>query len=131
MKKKYVGIAAAVAATLGAVAFVVHRWRTSGFSWSAFAASLSHVDWSWMALSVALILATYVGRTLRWEIMLRPLTKDASLWRIFTGTAIGFTAVVLFGRAGEPVRPYLIAKSENVSFSARSPPGSSSGCWIC
>ena len=77
------------------------------------------MDWSWLALAVALVLATYVGRALRWEVMLRPLRKDASLWRIFTATAIGFTAVVLFGRAGEPVRPYLIAKNENVSFSSQ------------
>ena len=119
MKKKHLGIAVAVAATLGAVAFVIHRWRTSGFSWSEFVASLSHVDWSWLSLAVALILATYVGRAMRWEIMLRPLNKDASLWRIFTATAIGFTAVVLFGRAGEPVRPYLISKSEGVSFSSQ------------
>ena len=69
--------------------------------------------------ALALVLATYVGRALRWEMMLRPLRKDANLWRIFTATAIGFTAVVLFGRAGEPVRPYLIAKKEGVSFSSQ------------
>ena len=34
-------------------------------------------------------------------------------------TCIGFTAVVLFGRAGEPVRPYLIARKEGVSFSSQ------------
>jgi hypothetical protein len=51
--------------------------------------------------------------------MLRPLRSDPSLWRVFVATAIGFTAVVLFGRAGEPVRPYLIAKKEGVSFSSQ------------
>jgi uncharacterized protein (TIRG00374 family) len=56
---------------------------------------------------------------MRWEVMLRPLQKHTSLWRIFSATAIGFTAVVLFGRAGEPVRPYLIAKKEGVSFSSQ------------
>jgi uncharacterized protein (TIRG00374 family) len=66
-----------------------------------------------------MIMATYVGRALRWEIMVRPLTKDPNLWRIFTATCIGFTAVVFFGRAGEPVRPYLIAKKEGVSFSSQ------------
>ncbi len=96
--------------------YAVWRWRESGFSWTDFAASFRHVDWSWLSLAFALVLATYVGRCLRWEVMLRPLRKDASLWRLFTATAIGFTAVVLFGRAGEPVRPYLIAKNEGVSF---------------
>jgi uncharacterized protein (TIRG00374 family) len=106
-------------ATCAATAFVAHRWRISGFSWSEFMAALRHVDWRWLALSQALILATYLGRALRWEVMLRPLRKDTNLWRVFTATAIGFTAVVLFGRAGEPVRPYLIAKKEGVSFSSQ------------
>ena len=101
------------------VAFVVYRWRTSGFSWHEFTKALVNVDWSWLALAMALILATYVGRAMRWEVMLRPLQKHTSLWRVFSATAIGFTAVVLFGRAGEPVRPYLIAKKEGVTFSSQ------------
>jgi len=119
LKKKYVGAGFALALTAGAIAFVVYRWRTSGFAWGEFAAALRHVDWSWLALSQVLILATYFGRALRWEIMVRPLRRDASLWRIFTATAIGFTAVVLFGRAGEPVRPYLIARKEGLTFSSQ------------
>ena len=119
MRKKHLGFAIAVAAVLGAVVYLVYRWRTSGFAWKDFLDALRHVDWSWLTLAVALVLATYVGRVLRWEVMIRPLRKDASLWRIFTATAIGFTAVVLFGRAGEAVRPYLIAKNENVTFSSQ------------
>ncbi len=119
MNKKYLGAGLGIAATAAMAAFVVYRWRTSGFSWQAFTGALVNVDWSWLALSLALILATYVGRAMRWEIMLRPLQKHTSLWRIFSATAIGFTAVVLFGRAGEPVRPYLIAKKEGVTFSSQ------------
>ena len=99
--------------------FVVYRWRTSGFSWRAFADSLRNVDWNWLALALVLILATYVGRALRWEVMLRPLAREASFLRVLSATCIGFTAVVLFGRAGEPVRPYLIARQEGVSFSSQ------------
>ncbi len=119
MSKKYVGAGLGIAAALAMVAFVVYRWRTSGFDWREFTKALAGVDWSWLALSLALILATYVGRAMRWEVMLRPLQKHTSLTRIFVATAIGFTAVVLFGRAGEPVRPYLISKKEGVSFSCQ------------
>ncbi len=108
-----------VAVLAGAVAYAVWRWRKSGFDWNEFGAALKHVDWSWLTLGMVLVLATYVGRALRWEVMLRPLCKDSSVWRILTATAIGFTAVVLFGRAGEPVRPYLIAKKEGVTFSSQ------------
>ncbi|MGA3204689.1 MAG: lysylphosphatidylglycerol synthase transmembrane domain-containing protein [Bryobacteraceae bacterium] len=119
MTRKHVGAGFAVAATLGMAGFVVYRWRRSGFVWHEFSAALENVDWTWLALALALILATYVGRALRWEVMLRPLKKNTTLWPVFSATAIGFTAVVLFGRAGEPVRPYLIAKKEGVSFSSQ------------
>lgn len=109
----------AVAAAIAAIVYAVWRWRGAGFDWNEFGSALRHVDWSWLSLGCALILATYVGRALRWEVMLRPLTQDADLWRIFTATAIGFTAVVLFGRAGEPVRPYLIAKNEGLTVSSQ------------
>lgn len=119
MTKKHLGIGLAVILAVAGAAYAVWRWRASGFSWTEFTASFYHVDWSWLVLAFALVMATYVGRALRWEVMLRPLRKDASLWRLFTATAIGFTAVVLFGRAGEPVRPYLIAKKEGVTFSSQ------------
>src|SRR5204862_8160220 len=49
----------------------------------------------------------------------RPLAPEARLLRILIATVIGFTAVVLVGRAGEPVRPYLISRKEGVSFSSQ------------
>jgi glycosyltransferase 2 family protein len=119
LTRKNVGAVVGVAVTLAIVAFIVYRFRTSGFSWSEFAAALEGVDWTWLALSLALILATYVGRALRWQVMLRPLKENTRLWPVFSATVIGFTAVVLFGRAGEAVRPYLIAKKEGVTISSQ------------
>lgn len=118
MKSRW-GLALGLALTLAALAVVLFRWRTSGFSWHKFEASLGTVDWNWLTLSLVLILATYFGRALRWEVMLRPLTRNVNFIRLLTATCIGFTAVVLFGRAGEPVRPYLIARNEGVSFSSQ------------
>jgi glycosyltransferase 2 family protein len=117
--KQRLGIVLGIVAAAGAVAFAVYRFRRSGFSWHAFVDSLRNVDWHWLGLALVLILATYFGRALRWEVMLRPLAKDAKLLRILSATCIGFTAVVLFGRAGEPVRPYLISRQEGVSFSSQ------------
>ena len=119
MKRKHLGITLAIAFALLLAGLGYWRYRTSGFSWSAFAAQLGGLDWTWLTLAFIGILATYVVRMLRWEIMLRPLTAHTSKPRILAATCIGFTAVVLFGRAGEPVRPYLIAKKEGVSFSSQ------------
>ena len=108
-----------ILATLALIGFLAYRWRTSGFAWQEFAKALETVDWSWLALAITSIGATYVGRALRWEVMLKPLQTHTNLGRVLVATVIGFTAVVLFGRAGEAVRPYLIAKKEGVTFSSQ------------
>src|SRR5260370_32850369 len=59
---------------------------------------------------------SYVGRAVRWEVMLRPLGRKLKIWKLTYDTAIGFTAVVLLGRAGELVRPYLISLSSGIPF---------------
>ena len=117
--KARIGIALALAVAVAVVILALHRWHTSGFSWHAFAGSLRNVDWNWLAGALVLILGTYVGRALRWEVMLRPLAPNPSFIRLLGATCIGFTAVVLFGRAGEPVRPFLISRNEGVSFSSQ------------
>jgi uncharacterized membrane protein YbhN (UPF0104 family) len=99
---------------------VLHEhWHHTRFEWKAFAASFLHLDWRWLALAVALSLATYYGRALRWAVMLRPLQAQPSTWRIFRATTIGFAAVVLLGRPAEFVRPYLISLKEKLPLSSQ------------
>ncbi len=101
-------------------AWVVHgHWRHTRFEWRTFAASFLRLDWRWIALALLLSLATCYGRALRWAVMLRPCGPDPDVWGIFKATAIGFTAVVLLGRPGEFVRPYLIALKEKVPLSSQ------------
>jgi uncharacterized membrane protein YbhN (UPF0104 family) len=88
--------------------------RLAAFDWVALAQVYSQIDWRWMTPGAAIVVASYLIRALRWQVMLRPVTANSSLRRILSNTFIGFTAIVLFGRPGELVRPYLIARSENV-----------------
>ena len=92
-------------------------WSRSGpsFDWALFARTFNRLRWGWLVLSAVFAMASYYGRALRWAVLLRPLRPNASLWYLFEATAIGFTAVVLLGRPGEFVRPYLIARHEQVS----------------
>jgi uncharacterized protein (TIRG00374 family) len=106
-------VAAAVAAIL---AFAAWRLHTGHFAWSRFADSFRGLRWPWFVLAILLVFLSYWGRALRWEVMLRPLRRHASLMGLFRATVIGFAAVVLFGRPGEIVRPYLIATRFGVSF---------------
>lgn len=108
-----------LACLLVILALTVWRWRDSHFDWARFFATLTSVNWYWLTLSVLLILLSYVGRALRWEVMLRPIRPHPSFWNLCSATVIGFTAIVILGRPGELVRPYLIALKERVPFSSQ------------
>jgi glycosyltransferase 2 family protein len=111
---------AATAALLGAAVYLAYsRWHEAGFHWNLFVAIFSRMNWFWVLLAAALGLVAYLGRAVRWAVMIRPLKPHPSLWNLFVATAIGFTSIVLFGRPGELVRPYLIAIKERVSFSSQ------------
>jgi uncharacterized protein (TIRG00374 family) len=62
---------------------------------------------------------SYLGRAIRWSVLIRPVSPHPSMRNLLTATVIGFTAVTLFGRPGEFVRPYLISVKENVPFSSQ------------
>jgi uncharacterized protein (TIRG00374 family) len=94
-------------------------YNAGSFDWHRFGQILQAANWGWLSLAVVLIAASYVGRAVRWELMLRPIRPNPSFWGLVSATTIGFTATVLFGRAGEFVRPYLIARRENVSLSSQ------------
>ncbi len=100
-------------------ALLLYRLRGAPFQWQVFLTTFYRVNWIWLAISVILMLLTYVGRALRWEVMLRPLGRKLSLRTLIYDTAIGFTAVVLLGRPGEVVRPYLISVNAGVPFSSQ------------
>ncbi|MFN3323693.1 MAG: lysylphosphatidylglycerol synthase transmembrane domain-containing protein [Bryobacteraceae bacterium] len=106
------GVALLVAGLALVVWILFDRFRE--FRLEVFTATLASVDWRWLAAAAAFALLTYYGRVIRWAVLIRSVAPRASHWNIFTATAIGFTAVVLFGRPGEVVRPYLIARKESL-----------------
>ena len=112
----------AIAVVFAAV--VLHRWGQSGFEWAKFSAVFVDLNWRWYSGAVAFALSTYVGRALRWQVLLQPLKEHSRFWNLLSATAIGFTAIVIFGRAGEVIRPYLIAIKEKVPFSSQV------GAWL-
>jgi uncharacterized membrane protein YbhN (UPF0104 family) len=105
-----------------ALALLVYLWaraRGEDFDTRLFWQTWRRADWRWLIASLLVMLLSYYGRVLRWAVLLEPLRPGAGQWRLFKATAIGFTAVVLLGRPGELVRPYLIAMSEKVPFSSQ------------
>lgn len=117
LRGKQVAVALILIALLAVV--LIRVWPEEGFEWSRFTDNFRNINWFWMAMASVSALLTYLGRALRWQIMIRRLKPDSDLWRLFVATAVGFTAIVFFGRAGEMVRPYLIARKEGLTFSSQ------------
>jgi uncharacterized protein (TIRG00374 family) len=109
-----------VVAAVGVLLWLAYA-QISGrsFDWRLVARCFERLDWRWVALSVVPIFGTYYGRALRWAVFLRPLKSRPSVKNLLSATVTGFTAVTLFGRPGEFVRPYLIARKEQVPLTSQ------------
>ena len=118
-RRRWMGRVVLVLAMVLILAVLYYRARGSSFQWQLFLGTLYDINPGWLIASIVLTLLTYWGRALRWEVMLRPLGSKLTLRKLTYDTAIGFTAVVLLGRAGEVVRPYLISVSAGVPFSSQ------------
>src|SRR5688572_4960338 len=98
-----------------AVALLLLFFR--GVDWSAMGRALRAANPVYLAGVVLVTLATYAARAWRWGFLLAPLTR-VPFSRLFSATVIGFMSGMLIPRAGEVVRPYLVARHHRVSTSA-------------
>jgi glycosyltransferase 2 family protein len=85
-------------------------YHYSSFRWDLFTNTLRELDRRWLAAGAGLALLSYFGRAARWKVMMLPTRSQVG--SIFAATLIGFSAVVVFGRAGEVVRPILISRED-------------------
>jgi uncharacterized protein (TIRG00374 family) len=69
----------------------------------------------WLVISFVAAVLSIVIRALRWQYLLEPL-GHASFANAFRATAVGFAASsILPARAGEVIRPYFLARHENMT----------------
>ncbi|HYO82314.1 MAG TPA: lysylphosphatidylglycerol synthase transmembrane domain-containing protein [Bryobacteraceae bacterium] len=102
-----------------AIAAFVWRMQESGFRTEVFLQTLSGSRVELIAASALAVLLSYLVRVARWKAMMRPICPQSRFRRLLAATVVGFTSVVFFGRPGEFVRPWLIARSESVSVSSQ------------
>src|SRR5437667_9660725 len=88
-----------------------------GVDWRALRAAFRSADPRFLAGVVAATLMTYVARAWRWGYLLAPLAR-VPFMRLFSVTLVGFMSGLLVPRAGEVVRPYLIARHHALKTSA-------------
>jgi hypothetical protein len=71
---------------------------------------------AWLWTSLAIALATFILRAIRWSWLLRPVGRVPFL-ASFLATAVGFAANNLPARVGEVIRPALLARMRRLPFS--------------
>jgi uncharacterized protein (TIRG00374 family) len=99
--------------------FIGTQVAAQSFDWKLAATGFARLRWQWLLLSLIAVFATYYGRAMRWAVFLKPLKPHPSMRNLLSATVIGFTAITLFGRPGEFVRPYLIARKEGVPLTSQ------------
>src|SRR3977135_133671 len=115
--KKTAVVYAVVFLVLAVLVYLQFRtWQN--FEWARFRETRPQ-KWNHVLHGIALIYLAYVVRAIRWKIFLRPVRPQASSVSLVAPTIIGFTGLALLGRPGEMIRPYLIARKENLSFSSQ------------
>ncbi len=101
-----------------AVGYLFYKFRNSitleGFHWAMVAQSLrdarAFTAWS---LAWPHIYVCFAIRAVRWMRFSRTLGRT-NFWHVYSATLMGFTCSFLLGRAGEPIRPVLIAKKDSL-----------------
>ncbi|MGB9606503.1 MAG: lysylphosphatidylglycerol synthase transmembrane domain-containing protein [Bryobacteraceae bacterium] len=112
------------AVLLGTVALVVGvwacgRWRQGGLSLEVLGSAFRALRWPWLLAASVLALSTYWIRALRWRAIMAPVKEGASLGNLLVATVVGFTGVLVVGRAGEIVRPYMVARKEGLPLASQ------------
>lgn len=118
MDKKRILASVVVFLILAVLVYLQYRhWRT--FDWGTFW-SQTHRIKKWHVLhGIALIYIGYFLRAIRWKIFLKPVRPKTKVIELVSPTLIGFTGLALLGRAGEFIRPYLIARRTDLPFSSQ------------
>src|SRR6202171_6620760 len=107
-------------AVLLALGFTIYRFggtlHGASFSAAKLVLAVRGANPLLLLVSVVAIYACYAIRALRWGVFQQNL-GTSNFWSIYEMTLAGFAAVFLLGRAGEPVRPLLLARTEKLPLS--------------
>jgi glycosyltransferase 2 family protein len=118
MDKKRI-VASAVVFLILATLFYLQYKHWQSFDWGTFWAQTGRIKKLHVLHAIALIYFAYFLRSVRWKIFLQPVRPNVKMMDLVSPTLIGFTGLALLGRAGEFIRPYLIARRTDLPFSSQ------------
>ena len=112
LRRLFIGFV--ILAALVAVAYQSrHKIHLTDFTWKKFVLSLGDANIWLILLALIAIYGCYAIRALRWQRFCRYL-GPTTFRNTFAGTLMGFAAIFVLGRAGEPVRPLLLARKDRL-----------------
>jgi uncharacterized protein (TIRG00374 family) len=118
MDKKRIVASLVVFCILAALFYLQYKhWQS--FDWGTFWAQTHRINKVKVLRGIGWIYIAYVLRALRWKIFLKPVRPKVTTTELVSPTLIGFTGLALLGRAGEFIRPYLIARRTDLPFSSQ------------
>src|ERR1700685_2809655 len=118
MDKKRILASVVVFLILAVLVYLQYReWHS--FDWGTFWSQTRRINWIRVARGLGLIYFAYVMRAVRWKLFLARLRPKARITDLVSATMIGFAGLALLGRAGEPIRPYLIARRQKLTLSSQ------------
>jgi glycosyltransferase 2 family protein len=118
MDRKRILASLVVFLILAILVYLQYRhWRT--FDWHTFWSQTHRINKQHVLHAIAYIYVGYLMRAVRWKIFLKPVRPKTAVMELVSPTLVGFTGLALLGRAGEFIRPYLIARRTDLSFSSQ------------
>jgi glycosyltransferase 2 family protein len=118
MDKKRILAIGVVSLILAALVYVQFRYWHS-FDWPTFWSQTGRVDKVRVLTAVVLIYFAYFLRAVRWKVFLKPVRPNVRALDLVSPTVVGFSGLALLGRAGEFIRPYLIARRTELPVSSQ------------
>ena len=117
-------LAALALGALAALAYFSRRKIHLGdFTWSRFVHAVGQANVWLLLISFVAVYCAYALRSLRWQRLSRYLGPSGFL-DVYGATVMGFASIFILGRAGEPVRPLLLARK------TRQPVAGMFGVWV-
>ncbi len=109
-----IGLVLGLLVSGGALAFFLR-----GVDWPMLWEEMRRADPRWVLLASGILLLEFVIRAVRWQVLLRPLGRAASVKDLFAAQVIGAAANILLPlRAGEVAKPMVASRRTGHPFTA-------------
>ena len=90
-----------------------HKIHLTDFTWKKFIVSVGQANVWLLLLALVSIYGCYAIRAVRWQRFCR-YVGPTTFRNTYAGTLMGFASIFVLGRAGEPIRPMLLARKDRL-----------------